>query len=75
MAKQTLNYAFKDCQISLADNLISEFKKGELVGTYVLSDILKKFEGEDKLVNFTINEASELEPVEVIGLDEDESED
>ena len=74
MAEQTLNYAFKDCQISWEENLIREYKKGELVGTYVLSETFKQFEGEDKLVNFTINEASELEPLPV-ELPEEELED
>ena len=74
MVKQTLNDAFKDCKITWEENLIREYKKGELVGTYVLSETFKQFEGEDKLVNFTINEASELEPLPV-ELPEEELED
>lgn len=61
MAKQTTNYAFKNCQISLADNAIYEFQKEEVV-TYVLSDVLRQFEGDNRMVNLTIQETSELEP-------------
>lgn len=60
MAKKTKNYAFKNCQISLADNAIYEFQKEEIV-TYVLSDILREFEGENRMVDFNIKETSELE--------------
>lgn len=59
MAKQTTNYAFKNCQISLADNAIYEFQKEEIV-TYVLSDVLKEFEGEHRMVDLTIKETSDL---------------
>lgn len=59
MAKQTLNYAFKNAQISLEDNLIYEFGKDD-VKEYVLSDILRKFEGEGKMVDITIKETSDL---------------
>ena len=61
MAKQNLTYTFKSCQISLEDNEITEFGKEE-TKTYVLSDILRKFEGEDKRVDISIKETSELEP-------------
>lgn len=60
MAKQTVNYAFKNCQISLADNAIYEYQKEEMI-TYVLSDILKQFDGDNRLVNLTIQETSELD--------------
>lgn len=60
MAKQTLNYAFKNAQISLKDNMIYEFGKDE-VKEYVLSDVLRKFEGEGKMVDLTIKETSDLE--------------
>lgn len=60
MAKSTTNIAFKNCQISLAENAIYEFQKEEVV-TYVLSDVLRKFEGDNRMVNLTIQETSELE--------------
>ena len=63
MAKQTTNYAFKNCQISLADNAIYEFQKDEVV-TYVLSDVLKEFEGENRMVDLTLKETSELASTE-----------
>ncbi|MEM4994998.1 YonK family protein [Priestia sp. SB1] len=66
MAKQTLNYTFKNAQISLENNEIVEHGK-EDIKTYVLSDILKKFEGENKTVDITIKETSELEADEVDG--------
>jgi YonK protein len=66
MAKQTLNYAFKNCSISLSENSITEYGK-EDIKTYVLSDILKKFEGEGKTVDLTIKESSDLEPDEIDG--------
>jgi len=60
MGKQTLNYSFKNAEISLEDNTITEIGKEE-IKTYVLTDILRKFEGEGKKVNLTIQESSELE--------------
>ncbi|WP_025912050.1 YonK family protein [Priestia flexa] len=61
MAKQSLSYVFKNCQISLTDNEITEFGKDDSK-VYVLSDIIKKFEGEGKRVDISIKETSELEP-------------
>lgn len=61
MAKQTLNYTFKNAQISLEDNMIYEYQKDEGVKEYTLSEILKKFEGENKRVDFSIKETSELD--------------
>jgi hypothetical protein len=66
MAKQTLNYSFKNAEISLEDNTITEYNK-EDIKTYVLSDVLRKFEGVDKKVDITIKETSDLEPDEVEG--------
>lgn len=66
MAKQTLNYTFKNCVISLEDNTITEYGK-EDIKTYVLSDVLKKFEGEEKTVDISIKESSDLEPSEIDG--------
>jgi hypothetical protein len=68
MAKQTLNYVFKNATISLEDNEIVEHGK-EDVKVYVLSDVLKKFEGEDKKVNITIKETSELEADDLEGIE------
>jgi hypothetical protein len=66
MAKQTLNYTFKNSVISLEDNTITEIGKDE-IKVYVLSDVLKKFEGENKTVDISIKESSELEPSEIDG--------
>ena len=66
MAKQTLNYSFKNAVISLEENTITEYGK-EDIKVYVLSDVLKKFEGENKTVDLTIKESSDLEPSEVDG--------
>jgi hypothetical protein len=66
MAKQTLNYSFKNAVISLEDNTITEYGK-EDIKVYVLSEVLKKFEGENKTVDLTIKESSDLEPSEIDG--------
>lgn len=66
MAKQTLNYAFKNAVISLEENTITEFGKDD-IKVYVLSEILKKFEGENKTVDLNIKESSDLEPSEIDG--------
>lgn len=66
MAKQTLNYMFKNAVISLEENTITEYGK-EDIKVYVLSDVLKKFEGENKTVDLTIKESSDLEPSEIDG--------
>ncbi|PKR82863.1 YonK family protein [Heyndrickxia camelliae] len=66
MAKQTLNYSFKNAVISLEENTITEYGK-EDIKVYVLSDVLKKFEGENKTVDISIKESSDLEPSEVDG--------
>lgn len=66
MAKQTLNYAFKNAVISLEENTITEYGK-EDIKVYVLSDVLKKFEGENKTVDINIKESSDLEPSEIDG--------
>jgi hypothetical protein len=64
MAKQTLNYSFKNAVISLEENTIVEYGK-EDIKVYVLSEILKKFEGENKTVDLNIKESSDLEPSEI----------
>lgn len=66
MAKINSTLTFKNCQISLEENSITEFTK-EDIKTYVLSDVLKQFEGETKFLDITFKEASELEPTEVEG--------
>jgi hypothetical protein len=66
MAKQTLNYSFKNAVISLEENTITEYGK-EDIKVYVLSEVLKKFEGENKTVDLTIKESSDLEPSEIDG--------
>ena len=66
MAKQTLNYSFKNAVISLEENTITEYGKDD-IKVYVLSDVLKKFEGENKTVDFNIKESSDLEPSEIDG--------
>lgn len=66
MAKVSSTTQFKNCQISLEENTITEFTK-EDIKTYVLSDVLKQFEGENKFLDITFKEASELEPTEVEG--------
>lgn len=66
MAKQTLNYSFKNAVISLEENTITEYSK-EDIKVYVLSDVLKKFEGENKTVDISIKESSDLEPSEIDG--------
>lgn len=68
MAKQTLNYAFKNAVISLEDNTITEYGK-EDIKVYTLSDVLSKFDGENKTVDLTIKESSEIEPDEHEGLE------
>ncbi len=66
MAKQTVNFNFKNCVISLDENTITEYGKDD-IKVYVLSDVLKKFEGEDKTVDFVIKESSDIVPSEVDG--------
>jgi hypothetical protein len=66
VAKQTLNYSFKNAVISLEENTITEYGK-EDIKVYVLSEVLKKFEGENKTVDFNIKESSDLEPSEIDG--------
>lgn len=66
MAKQTLNYTFKGAVISLEENTITEYGKDD-IKVYVLSEVLKKFEGEGKTVDLSIKESSDLEPSEVDG--------
>lgn len=66
MVKQTLNYSFKNAVISLEENTIVEYGK-EDIKVYVLSEILKKFEGENKTVDLNIKESSDLEPSEIDG--------
>ncbi len=68
MAKQTLNYAFKNAVISLEDNTITEYGK-EDIKVYTLSDVLSKFDGENKTVDLTIKESSDLEPEDIEGLE------
>jgi hypothetical protein len=66
VAKQTLNYSFKNAVISLEENTITEYGK-EDIKVYVLSDVLKKFDGENKTVDLTIKESSDIEPSEIDG--------
>jgi hypothetical protein len=66
MAKQTLNYSFKNAVISLEENTITEYGKDD-IKIYVLSEVLKKFEGENKTVDLSIKESSDLEPSEIDG--------
>jgi superfamily I DNA and/or RNA helicase len=66
MAKINSTLTFKNAQISLEENTITEYTK-EDIKTYVLSDILKQFEGENKFLDITFKEASELEPTEIDG--------
>lgn len=66
MAKQTLNYTFKNAVISLEENTITEYGK-EDIKVYVLSEVLKKFEGENKTVDLSIKESSDIEPDEIEG--------
>jgi hypothetical protein len=66
MAKQTLNYSFKNSVISLEENTITEYTKDD-IKVYVLSDVLKKFEGEGQMVDLTIKESSDLEPSSIDG--------
>lgn len=66
MAKQTLNYAFKNSVISLEENTITEYTKDD-IKVYVLSEVLKQFEGEGKMVDLTIKETSDLAPSEIDG--------
>ncbi|MNR52976.1 hypothetical protein D3C85_1729120 [compost metagenome] len=61
MAKKNLAYTFKKAQISLENNEITEYEK-ESINTFVLSDFLKQFEGEDMFVDFSIKQTTDLEP-------------
>jgi hypothetical protein len=66
MAKVSSTLNFKNSQISLSENTITEFGKDD-VKVYVLSDVLRQFEGENKFLDITFKEASELEPSEIDG--------
>jgi predicted RNA-binding protein len=63
LAKKNLSVTFKNAQIDLEEGTITEFLKEE-VKTYRLLDELRKFAGQDKRVDITIKETSDLEPTE-----------
>lgn len=66
MAKEALTQSFKNCVISLDEDTITEYTK-ENINIYKLSEILAKFEGEDKQVDLTIKSSSEIMPSSVDG--------
>jgi len=66
MAKINNTLTFKNAQISLEENTITEYTKDN-IKVYVLSDVLRQFEGEEKFLDITFKEASELAPSEVDG--------
>lgn len=66
MAKINNTLTFKNAQISLEENSITEYGKDD-IKVYVLSNILRQFEGEEKFLDITFKEASELAPSEVDG--------
>ncbi|MGG2091258.1 YonK family protein [Bacillus sp. S13(2024)] len=66
MAKKNLAYNFKKAQISLDNNEIVEYEK-DSVNTFILSDFLKQFEGDNVFVDFSIKMTTDLEPDEIDG--------
>ncbi len=63
MAQNNHTVSFKKAYLSLENGTITEVsKEGE--HTYRLLDELRKFEGEDRLVDITIKEVNEIPPSE-----------
>jgi len=63
MATQKMNRTFKNCQIDLEEGTITEFKK-DSVNVFRLMDELAKFTGDDKFVDISLSESSEITPIE-----------
>jgi hypothetical protein len=59
MAKKNLSVSFKNAVLDLEEGTISEFGKEE-VKTYRLFDILRQFTGQDKFIDITIKESSDI---------------
>jgi Lhr-like helicase len=66
MAKLNHTLSFKNAEISLEENTITEYLK-DRIEIHVLSDVLKRFAGADKKVDITFKEVTELEPSEIDG--------
>ncbi|PGZ96960.1 hypothetical protein COE51_16460 [Bacillus pseudomycoides] len=66
MAKLNHTLTFKNAEISLEENTITEYLKDD-IQTHVLSEVLKRFEGENKKLDITFKETSDLEPSEIDG--------
>jgi hypothetical protein len=67
MAKKDFSISFTNCTISLENNEIVEYpkKKDEPIKTYVLSEVIKELQGENRRFNISIKESVELEPNEI----------
>lgn len=59
MAKKSLNVTFKNAQLDLENGTITEFLKEE-TRTYRLIDELSKFVGENRFVDITLKESTDL---------------
>lgn len=66
MAKLNHTLTFKNSEVSLSENTITEYLKDD-IQVHILSDVLKRFEGENKKVDITFKEVADLEPSEIDG--------
>ena len=64
MAKGKTEVEFKKVQIDLEDNILYEFKKDE-TKEYVLSDLLKKYSGDNVYAYLKFFEEFEVEPEDI----------
>lgn len=69
MGKEVINHSYKNCVISLEEDAVTEYGKDD-IKVYKLSEILAKFEGEEKQVDFSIKSSSEIIPAFVDGEEE-----
>ncbi|SNZ09964.1 hypothetical protein SAMN05421503_1440 [Terribacillus aidingensis] len=59
MAKQNITQTFKKAKIDLEAGTLTEYD--DEIKVYQLEEILDAFEGENRMIDITIKEASELE--------------
>lgn len=61
MARKNHTITFKNAQVSLDEDTITEFTK-DGVNTYSLSEVLEQFSDESQFIDLTLKEVYDLEP-------------
>lgn len=67
MATGKKEFVFKNCNINLEDNEITEYDKEGNISVHSLSDFLREIESPEDLVNFSIKIDKSLAPRETEG--------